>query len=62
MLNEFRTRFGVLGFRAVNEHLVQRILSDRKSLLKSVALIDATDLPAAAADQKKREKARLVRS
>jgi hypothetical protein len=62
MLNEFRTRFGVMGFRAINERLLEGILSDRKSLLKSVALIDATDLPAAAADQKKREKARLVSS
>jgi hypothetical protein len=62
MLNEFRTRFGVLGFRAVNEHLVEGILSHRKSVLKSVAIIDATDLQASATDQKKRTRTRLVSS
>ena len=56
MLNEFRVRFGVMGFRAVNEHLLKGILSNRKSVLKTVALIDATDLQASATDQKKKRK------
>ncbi len=59
MLNEFRVRFGVMGFRAVNEHLLKGILSNRKSVLKTVALIDATDLQASATDQKKKEKMRF---
>lgn len=53
MLNEFRTRFGVMGFRSVNEHLLEGILSNRKSILRSVALIDATDLQASTTDKKK---------
>jgi hypothetical protein len=46
----------------VNEQLLEGILTDRKSVLKSVALIDATDLQASATDQKKRESTRLVGS
>lgn len=54
MLHEFRARAGVGGLRAINDHLVLRLL---KSLLpgrKSVAVIDATDLRAATADKKRR--------
>ena len=53
MLNEFRHRAGVSGLRAINDQLVQRLLKELRVEQKSVAVIDATDLPAATADKKK---------
>lgn len=53
MLHEFRERAGASGLRAVNDHLVRALLPDLRVDLKSVAIIDATDLPAATADKKK---------
>jgi Transposase domain (DUF772) len=53
MLHEFRGRAGVSGLRAVNDHLVVQLLKHLRAEQKSVALIDATDLPAATADKKK---------
>lgn len=53
MLHEFRCRAGVSGLRYINEHLVRRLLKYLYPERKSVALIDATDLPAATADKKK---------
>jgi hypothetical protein len=53
MLHEFRTRAGVSGLRAINDHLVMKLLKHLRRELKSVAVIDATDLPAATADKKK---------
>ena len=53
MLHEFRSRAGVSGLRAINDHLVLRLLKHLRAEQKSVALIDATDLPAATADKKK---------
>ena len=53
MLHEFRCRAGVSGLRAINDHLVVMLLKYLRAEQKSVALIDATDLPAAAADKKK---------
>jgi len=53
MLHEFRGRAGVAGLRAINDHLVQRLLGFIPAESKTVAIIDATDLPAAAADKKK---------
>ena len=53
MLHEFRCRAGVSGLRAINDHLVVRLLRHLRTEQKSVALIDATDLPAATADKKK---------
>jgi hypothetical protein len=53
MLNEFRWRAGVSGLRAINDHLVKRLLVFIPSESKTVAIIDATDLPAATADKKK---------
>jgi len=53
MLCEFRAQAGVAGLRRINEHLVQQLLSFLPAGGRTVALIDATDLPAATADKKK---------
>jgi hypothetical protein len=53
MLHEFRGRAGVSGLRAINDHLVVRLLKYLRAEQKSVGIIDATDLPAATADKKK---------
>jgi hypothetical protein len=53
MLHEFRSVAGVSGFREINNHLVEQLLKHVRSEQMSVALIDATDLPAATADKKK---------
>lgn len=53
MLHEFRSRAGVSGFREINNHLVEQLLKCLRPEQRSVALIDATDLPAATADKKK---------
>lgn len=53
MLHEFRCRAGVSGLRAINDHLVVKLLKHLRVEQKSVAVIDATDLPAATADKKK---------
>jgi hypothetical protein len=53
MLHEFRSRAGVSGLRAINDHLVMKLLKHLRVEQKSVAVIDATDLPAATADKKK---------
>lgn len=53
MLHEFRDRAGVGGLRAINDHLVVKLLKYLRAEQRSVAVIDATDLPAATADKKK---------
>ena len=53
MLHEFRAHAGVGGLRRINEHLVQATLAFLPAGGKTVAIIDATDLPAATADKKK---------
>ncbi len=53
MLHEFRSRAGVSGLREINNHLVEQLLPHLCVAQRSVALIDATDLPAATADKKK---------
>lgn len=53
MLNEFRAAAGVAALRRINEHLVLRLLPFLPTGGKSVAIIDATDLPAATSDKKK---------
>jgi hypothetical protein len=55
MLHEFRTRAGVGGLRIINEHLAKTALAFLPTDGKTVAIIDATDLPAATADKKKIE-------
>jgi hypothetical protein len=53
MLHEFRLHAGVTGFRAINDYLVRRLLKSIPAHSQTVAIIDATDLPAATADKKK---------
>jgi hypothetical protein len=53
MLYEFRQRLGAGGWRAINDHLIDRIVQVAPLRDKTVALIDATDLPASTQDKKK---------
>ena len=53
MLNEFRDRAGITGFRTINDYFVVLLLKHLRAEQRSVAVIDATDLPAATADKKK---------
>jgi len=56
MLHEFRSHIGVSGLRAINDWLVRKLLRYLRADQKTVAVIDATDLPAATADKKRRPK------
>jgi len=47
MLHEFRQEVGVSGLRRINQHLLSRLLCRRGVQPQAVALMDATDLPAA---------------
>lgn len=53
MLHEFRARAGVAALRTINEQLVKQLLPFLPVGGQTVAIIDATDLPAATADKKK---------
>lgn len=53
MLHEFRWRLGSGGWRSINDHLLARVLETAPLRDKTVALIDATDLPASTQDKKK---------
>ena len=53
MLHQFRVRAGVGRLRAINDHLVKRLMPQIPSFSKTVAIIDATDLQASTADKKK---------
>jgi hypothetical protein len=53
MLCEFRTVAGVAALRRINEQLVRRLLCFLPEGGQTVAIIDATDLPASTADKKK---------
>lgn len=53
-LHEFREAAGVGGLRRINEHLLGPLLESFSPERVSVALIDATDLPAATSSFKKR--------
>jgi hypothetical protein len=54
MLHEFRQRLGTGGLRAINDHLSEQLLRVAPLRDKTVALIDATDLPASTRDKKRR--------
>jgi hypothetical protein len=54
MLREFRQTVGVDGLRAINHHLVGRLLRRTGLQPHAVALMDATDLPAACSGFKKK--------
>ena len=53
MLHEFRSRLGVSGLRRINDELAQQILTVAPLRDQTVALIDATDLPARTRNKKK---------
>jgi len=54
MLHEFRQAVGVGGLRAINQHLLGRLLRRTGVQPHAVALMDATDLPAACSGFKKK--------
>jgi hypothetical protein len=54
MLHEFRQTVGVSGLRRINQHLVGRLLHRQGVQPHAVALMDATDLPAACGGFKKK--------
>lgn len=53
MLHAFRQRLGAGGLRAINDQLSDQLLQLAPLREKTVALIDATDLPASTRDKKK---------
>ena len=53
MLHEFRERVGVSGLRQINQQLLTRLLRRQGGQPHAVALMDATDLPAACVGFKK---------
>lgn len=59
MLHEFRHRMGVMRLRQVNQYLLKPLLEGLDRFPKSVALIDAADLPAATSAFKKRSPANI---
>lgn len=56
MLHEFRQRLGVSGLRQINQHLLGRLLRRQGCQPHAVALMDATDLPAACSGFKKKHR------
>ena len=56
MLHEFRERIGVSGFRRINQHLLNQLLRRKGLQPHAVALMDATDLPAACSGFKKKHR------
>lgn len=61
MLHEFRRRVGVAGLRRVNEILLAPLLEELNAALPTIALMDATDLPAACRGFKKNRLAPIRR-
>jgi hypothetical protein len=56
MLHEFRQRIGVSGLRPINQHLLGRLWRRQGVQPHAVALMDATDLPAAGSGFKKKHR------
>ena len=54
MLHEFRARMGVSGLRTINQQLLKPLLEEVVDRSDSIAIIDATDLPASCTVFKKR--------
>lgn len=54
MLHQFRRRLELPHLRRINRHLLEPLLNGLESTRKTVAIIDATDLPAAANSFKKK--------
>jgi len=53
MLHQFRDRMSVAQLRGINRHLLHPLLAGLDYFPKSVAVMDATDLPAATSAYKK---------
>lgn len=62
MLHNFRTEVGVSGLRRVNEQLARPLIKDVADRADTIAIIDATDLPAACHAFKKRAAATVLRT
>jgi len=62
MLYQFRDRLDLTTLRRVNEHLLQPLVEGTQRFEKTVALIDATDLPASTNAYKKMLPANTVRA
>ena len=56
MLHEFRQQMGVSALRRINQHLLERLLRRQGVQSHAVALMDATDLPAACSGFKKKHR------
>jgi len=54
MMHEFRARMGVAGLRRINARLLEPLLASVLARQDTIALIDATDLPASCSGFKKR--------
>lgn len=54
MLHEFRARMGVSGLRRINQRLLEPLLKQVVERSDTIAIVDATDLPAACKVFKKR--------
>jgi transposase-like protein DUF772 len=54
MLQEFRQQIGVSGLRRINQYLLERLLKRQGVQPHAVAIMDATDLPAACSGFKKK--------
>jgi hypothetical protein len=56
MMNAFREEVGVSGLRQINSHLLDPLIENLDSTQPAIALIDATDLPAACSGFKKKHR------
>jgi hypothetical protein len=56
MLHEFRARMGVSGLRRINQQLLKPLLAEVVKRPDTIAIIDATDLPASCTVFKKRQR------
>ena len=56
MMNAFRQEIGVGGLREINSHLLAPLIENLDSTQPAIALIDATDLPAACSGFKKKHR------
>jgi hypothetical protein len=54
MLHQFRSLLGPTQLRRINSHLLKPLIEGLDPMRKTVAIMDATDLPAAANSLKKR--------
>jgi hypothetical protein len=62
MMHEFRSRVGVDGLRRINARLLEPLLASVFARQDTIALIDATDLPASCSGFKKRARVPIPRN